>query len=124
MSDAEHSAALDSAMHPFIGKGVDFRVSPGRNDKPIELNKVVVPNNQRGEGVGHQFMGALTDHADTWKKTIALTPSTDFGASSVNRLKGFYKEHGFVENKGKNRDFEISHSMYRTPSKQAEKDNT
>ena len=33
----------------------------------------------------------------------------------MSRLKDFYKQFGFVENKGRNKDFTISDSMYRLP---------
>jgi hypothetical protein len=48
-------------------------------------------------------------------QVVTLTPSTDYGASSVSRLKKFYKQFGFVENKGRNKDYEISEAMYRLP---------
>ena len=35
--------------------------------------------------------------------------------TSQARLKKFYKKFGFVENKGRNKDFEISELMYREP---------
>ena len=72
---------------------------------------------QRGQGVGTQAMQDLIGYADEQGKTIALSPSADFGASSVDRLKDFYKRFGFVDNKGKGRDFEISESMYRRGGK-------
>ena len=93
--------------------GIDADVYNGRN--AIELSKIVVPKEKRGEGLGSKFMQDLISHADKHEKRIVLSPSKDFGASSVNRLKEFYKKHGFVENKGKNKDYSINHSMYRQP---------
>jgi predicted GNAT family N-acyltransferase len=95
--------------------GIDADVWSGK--RGIELSKVVVPKEKRGGGLGSKFMKELASHADKEGKRIVLSPSKDFGASSVDRLKTFYKSHGFVENKGKNKDYEISHSMYRNPSK-------
>jgi GNAT superfamily N-acetyltransferase len=93
--------------------GVEHSVSerPGR----IDLNKVVVPKAQRGSGLGHHFMGALTGYADHHAAQVRLNPDTSFGGTSRRRLIGFYKQHGFVENKGRHRDLEISHDMYREP---------
>jgi predicted GNAT family N-acyltransferase len=93
--------------------GIDADVHNGKN--AIELSKIVVPKEKRGEGLGSKFMEDLTSHADKNNKRIDLSPSKDFGATSVDRLKGFYKQHGFVENKGRNKDYSISHSMYRKP---------
>ncbi len=93
--------------------GVESDIYNGKNG--IELSRIVVPKEKRGEGLGSKFMQDLTTHADKHKKRIVLSPSKDFGATSVDRLKEFYKAHGFVENKGRNKDYSISHSMYREP---------
>jgi GNAT superfamily N-acetyltransferase len=89
----------------------------GNNPDLVTLSRIVVPQEQRGQGVGTQAMQDLIGYADEQGKTIALSPSADFGASSVDRLKDFYKRFGFVDNKGKGRDFEISESMYRRGGK-------
>lgn len=94
--------------------GVDLSIT-GKGDA-VTLNKIVVPEDQQGTGVGTSVMQRVTDWADQNGKRIALTPSKDFGGT-VKRLKEFYKRQGFVENKGKNKDFEISESMYRDPVK-------
>jgi hypothetical protein len=40
--------------------------------------------------------------------------ASDFGGNK-NRLVGFYKRFGFVENKGKNKDFSTMDLMIRPP---------
>lgn len=84
-------------------------------DKYLKLDKIIIPKYLRSEGIGSKVMNDIINLADDMKRIILLTPSKDFGASSVARLKKFYKRFGFVENKGKNKDFEIFHSMYRLP---------
>jgi predicted GNAT family N-acyltransferase len=81
----------------------------------LYLSKISVPAEQRGSGLGTEAMQDMIDFADQNKQTITLSPSTDFGATSVSRLKNFYKRFGFVENKGRNKDFTIRESMYRLP---------
>lgn len=87
-----------------------------RQDKSgnIVLDKIKITD--QGTGVGTSFMTDLVDLADIKGSTIALTPSGDFGGN-VKRLKEFYKRFGFVENKGKNKDYEISETMYRPINK-------
>jgi GNAT superfamily N-acetyltransferase len=80
------------------------------------LSKVVVPPAQRGQGVGSAFMDDLTRAADVDGATLALSPSSDFGGSKA-RLIEFYRRFGFVPNKGRNIDYEISESMHRAPKK-------
>ena len=78
------------------------------------LSKIIVP--ERGLGEGTSFMKELVKEADLRGLFLTLTPSKDFGASSIARLVRFYKRFGFVENKGRNKIYEISETMYRDPS--------
>lgn len=78
----------------------------------VVLSQIVVPS--RSQGVGTKVMQRLTDLADAHGDTITLTPSSDFGGNKT-RLEGFYKRFGFVPNKGRNKDYEISEGMYRLP---------
>ena len=83
----------------------------------VNLSRIVVPKEQRRSGIGSQIMQDLAAYADANNAKMTLSPSTDFGATSVSRLKDFYKKFGFVENKGKNKDFSISETMYRESQK-------
>jgi GNAT superfamily N-acetyltransferase len=91
-------------------------VASSISERPSEivLNKVIVPKESRGSGIGSQFMQELIDYGNQSGKKISLTPSADFGGNK-SRLVEFYKRFGFVENKGKNKDYEISEAMYRLP---------
>jgi predicted GNAT family N-acyltransferase len=94
---------------------VELGIHHNTKTNNITLSKIVVPKQHREKGIGSSVMNKLKGFADNNKSRITLTPSTDFGGSSVNRLKKFYKKHGFVENKGKNKDYSVSDSMYRNP---------
>jgi predicted GNAT family N-acyltransferase len=83
-------------------------------DDRLYLGRIVVPKDKRGQGVGSSVMSDLVKRADEAGVPVDLSPSSDFGGS-VGRLKDFYKRFGFVENKGRNKDFSISESMYRQP---------
>ena len=86
----------------------------GSGDRLI-LSRIELPKEGRGQGTGTAVMQRITAWADQNGKTIGLTPSGDFGGNKA-RLVKFYKRFGFIENKGKNRDFEISEAMFRVPS--------
>ena len=90
---------------------IDWSIS--ETDTEINLSKIVVPKESRGSGIGTKAMEDLIRYADENKKRIVLTPSKDFGASSVARLVEFYKRFGFVENKGRSRDFSTREAMIR-----------
>lgn len=86
------------------------------NNGTLELSKIIIPKEARNKGIGSKFMQDLINYADQNNIRIVLSPATDFGASSVSRLINFYKNFGFVQNAGKNKDFEITQSMYRNPT--------
>jgi len=88
----------------------------GSPDRGYELSKIEVPKDKQGSGLGTQVMNDLVAAADAEGARISLTPDTSFGGTSVSRLKDFYKRFGFVDNKGKNKDFSTRNTMYRDPS--------
>jgi len=106
-------AEANSLSSLWKDRGIKSSVSE-RSDSII-LNQMVVPKSNRGRGAGTQAMQELIDYADSIGKRVDLSPSADFGGNK-NRLTEFYKRFGFVENKGKSRDFEVSESMYRPAS--------
>ena len=70
------------------------------------------------------MMNEVIAFADSKGLTIALTPSKSYGATSIERLKSFYKGLGFVENKGSNKDFSTKQSMLKLPSRQGREQST
>lgn len=82
------------------------------NGDVVTLSRIVIPEDGRQSGRGTEVMQAITAWADGAGKKLALTPSADFGGNK-KRLVDFYKRFGFVENKGKNKDYEVSESMVR-----------
>jgi predicted GNAT family acetyltransferase len=79
----------------------------------IELNRFIIPKELRKQGIGTQFMKALIQFANINQSLIVLTPSDSFGATSITRLKRFYKRFGFVENRGRNANYQLSCGMYK-----------
>jgi GNAT superfamily N-acetyltransferase len=84
------------------------------NGSTVTLSRIVIPEGNRSAGSGSRVMQEIVDWADANGKKIALTPSADFGGNK-KRLGDFYRRFGFVDNKGKNKDFEVSESMVREP---------
>lgn len=109
---AEEARKYKSAEQ-IKNKYPNTEISIQENGDEITLSKIVVKN--KGEGTGTKVMNDLIKYADETRKKILLTPSKDYGASSVSRLKDFYKRFGFIENKGKFKDFSTRETMYRLP---------
>lgn len=108
---------VNAIMDEWESRGIKSHIS--ENGDRIILHSIIVPPGNRQSGVGSSALAELTNYADQNGKTITLSPSTDFGASSVNRLRDFYKRFGFVDNRGKNKDFSISDTMIRSPKMSA-----
>jgi|TARA_B110000908_G_C10125511_1_gene389646 hypothetical protein len=68
------------------------------NGKYLQLSKIKVKKEDRDKGIGSKVMSRITDYADTQNLKIYLTPSKDFGATSISRLNKFYKNFDFVKN--------------------------
>ena len=83
-------------------------------DGEINVSLIVVNPEYRGEGIGRRIFKDLNQYADSVQKTITLTPDDSFGTSK-SKLITFYKGLGYVLNKGRHKDYEISELMYRLP---------
>ena len=110
---SQENSEVVSFRKKWNDKGVPNFVSEHRGF--ITLHEIRVPKGERRNGIGTQFMKELVALSEKLGMPIGLSPSKDFGATSVDRLKGFYKRFGFVENKGRNKDFRVSQSMIRRP---------
>lgn len=109
-------AAQESTNEAFVLRdledkyGIDLDLYD--NGKFLELSRIIIPKDKRGEGIGSEIMKQINDYADSKGLKIYLTPSKDFGASSISRLEKFYKDHGFVKNTDKS---ETRNTMVRLP---------
>jgi GNAT superfamily N-acetyltransferase len=110
--NAQGGMALADVQAQWDAAGI--RNAMFERDGLITLSQIIVPKDQRGQGVGTTAMQALLDYADRTGQRIALSPSADFGGNK-KRLVEFYKRFGFVENKGRNKDFAVSETMIREP---------
>jgi len=82
------------------------------NGKYLQLSKIKVKKEDRDKGIGSKVMSRITDYADTQNLKIYLTPSKDFGATSISRLNKFYKNFDFVKNTDKS---QTKDTMVRLP---------
>jgi GNAT superfamily N-acetyltransferase len=110
--DSKSHDELLPVKHFWSELGIDHYMY--ERDDAIILSKFVVPKNRRKHGIGSAAMRRLTIYADSKQKIIALSPSLDFGATSINRLCKFYRRFGFVRNMGRSKDYTLSYTMYRS----------
>lgn len=111
---AEHFSRRIKEKHGLA----EFRVYESAHGG-LKLDMLAVPRGERGLGRGSAAMQDLVDYADRRGLTVRLTPALKdprWGTTSRKRLVRFYKRFGFVENKGRYKDFTIGASeMYRLP---------
>lgn len=91
------------------------------NQGDLDLSMIEVPRDARKKGVGSAALQDVVDYADEQGRRIVLTPGlkdAHHGTTSRGRLVDFYKRFGFVENKGRNKDFTTREGMYRKPSRE------
>ena len=114
----ERARNLQDIVSQYEAQGLKLNAyENASNPDLVTLSRIQVPEAQRGQGIGSQAMEDLIKYADENGKTVALSPSADFGGN-VNRLREFYKRFGFIDNKGRSKDFSLSESMYRKPGSQ------
>jgi GNAT superfamily N-acetyltransferase len=99
----------------------DVRLLASTGD--LELETIAVNRGAQRAGLGSRVMQELTRFADQHNKRIVVTPAPRGFApgggavtSSRSRLVNFYKRFGFVENKGRQKDFTTQAGMYREPT--------
>jgi len=101
-----------SAKYPQV----NAFVSESRISDSIKLHTIEVPKGQRRKGIGTAYMEDLIAYADEAGKTITLSTGGRTGDIAKTKLIAFYKNLGFVENKGRKKDYRISDTMYRRPT--------
>ena len=109
ISESQYNKLMEGYVNFPIEDDISLEV--WEDEEKLELESIVIPKNLRGQGKGSEIMYMVCDYADEKQKPLYLTPDTSFGATSVDRLKRFYKKFGFTKNK----DFKVRHSMVRYP---------
>lgn len=110
------AADFGTALQERYGDGVQVWLRGGPDDDSfVSMSKILIPKEKRGQGIGKKIMSDLVSEADRNGWSLSLTPDGEWG-SSVTRLRKFYGEFGFVNNKGRNKDFRTQDSMLRRPA--------
>ena len=81
------------------------------------VSAIILKRDHRNMGIGSAIMTEIVRFADQHGQTLILTPSTDYGATSVKRLEKFYSGFGFKVNRGKFKNYSLPWcGMYRMPN--------
>lgn len=86
----------------------------------VKLDDITILPEMRGKGVGSIVMQALKQFAASVGKPLVLTPDANKGKKGA--LDRFYRGHGLIYNKGRNKDYSLGGTfgptMYWRPEKQ------
>lgn len=95
----------------------DFYMHNRRAKQYLTLNKIEIYPEYRSMGYATQAMNQIIDYANKNNLIIILTPEAyKSGGLSTKKLTDWYKSFGFILNKGKHKDFEHMHLLYKLPS--------
>lgn len=76
------------------------------NDNQIYISQIRIPEEQRGQGIGKDIIEMIKKYASEIQKPVVLSPESEKGYKK--KLEKFYKNLGFVHNKGRNKDYHLS----------------
>jgi ribosomal protein S18 acetylase RimI-like enzyme len=86
----------------------------------IEVSSIIVDKENQRQGTGTAVMQEIVKYADENGKILVLDPAIidkKHGTTSQSRLRKFYKRFGFIDNKGRNKNYEFRSLMIRYPTK-------
>jgi len=82
-----------------------------------EVIVVKTPIEKRGQGSARTALTKFVSKADHHGTTLFLNSDPMDKTTSKSKLDKFYKSHGFIRNKGKNKDFSSRAEFIRQPKK-------
>ncbi len=106
------SAALGALVSDIVSRHPGLRLDAYETREKIELMSIELPRESRGMGVGTEVMRELQGYAQSVGKPIVLRPEAERGRKGD--LERFYRNLGFVHNRGRNMDFVLSSPTSRT----------
>lgn len=113
----ENVSALQAELEQKYNLKSLFLADMGKRNA-IELHSIIVNKEEQGSGTGSKVMQEIIAYADANGKIVVLDPGLldkQHGTTSQSRLRKFYKRFGFIDNKGRNKNYEFRNLMIRYP---------
>ena len=113
----EDISALQNELEQKYNLKSLFLADMGKRNA-IELHSIIVNKEEQGSGTGSKVMQEIIAYADANGKIVVLDPGLldkQHGTTSQSRLRKFYKRFGFIDNKGRNKNYEFRNLMIRYP---------
>lgn len=115
--DKDHPLGKISLSHPYVD------MHAWESPQGIKLNMIQVAPEHQNNGYAGAALRDLLNYADSKGVPVALTPGIPEGRKGMSAagLKKWYSSHGFVPNRGRNKDWNWAESMIR-PARQEVRD--
>ena len=113
---AQEQNDIQELINFFLNKYPEIVLRINEYDNKIKLEKIFIPKELRGQGIGTEIITALKEYSQKVGKPIVLNPEPEKGKKGA--LQRFYKRNEFVNNAGRNRDdglSEFSRTMLYNP---------
>lgn len=109
---AQSQDEIQKLVNFFLAKypGLVLRINEFENK--IKLEKIDVPKEMRSQGIGTKIISVIKEYSQKVDKPIVLNPEPEKGKKEA--LQRFYKRNEFVNNAGRNRDYDLSDTFSRT----------
>ena len=109
---AQEQNDIQELINFFLNKYPEIVLRINEYDNKIKLEKIFIPKEMRGLGIGTEIIAALKEYSQRVNKPIVLTPEPEKGKKGA--LQRFYERNEFVNNTGRRKDFDLSDTFSRT----------
>lgn len=103
---------IQDLINFFSNKHPEISLRINEYENKIKLDKIYIPKELRGQGIGTEIITALKEYSQKVNKPIVLNPEPEKGKKGA--LQRFYKRNEFVDNAGRNKDYDLSDTFSRT----------
>lgn len=109
---AQSQDDLQMLIDFFLEKFPEIVLRINEYDNKIKLDKIYIPKELRGQGIGTEIITALKEYSGKVNKPIVLNPEPEKGKKGA--LQRFYERNEFVDNAGRKKDYDLTDTFSRT----------
>jgi len=108
-------AEVNTIAHSiFANADVDIGVKQAEGELYMTVSLLRLPKADRKKGIGTAIMKELCAYADKKSIIVALSPTSEFGTGKATLMR-FYKSFGFINNSGRNKNWQVRETLIRYP---------
>ena len=109
---AQNQNDIQELINFFMNKYPEIILRITEFENKIKLDKIFIPKEMRGMGIGTEIISALKEYSQRASKPIVLNPEPEKGTKGA--LQRFYERNEFVDNSGKRKDYDLTDTFSRT----------